>query len=346
MTMTAAEITDRAPLTDREHEVLRGVGRGHSDPEIAATLHLPEATVGRHVDRILGKLGLRDRGAAIVYAFDHGIVEPTRSTPVVPTAVHAVQSRLRFALLGTLRAWWDDRPMDLGPIRQQALLAALLLRPDVTVSRQDLLTDVWDFEQPAGNVAPVYIYRLRRCLQATEGAADAPIIVSDPGGYRFVSQGVGRDVVRWDQLLATAAAAEQAGDLTGAVDAYTSALALFHGEPLAGLPGPFAAGQRLRLAERRTAVTLAKLEHQVQLGDHPAAIAELSALAQRHPYHESAAALLMRALHAAGRQADGLAVYTHTRRRLVNDLGVEPGPQLRQAHQFVLRGTPVSLSHS
>lgn len=327
--MTTAEIT--RVLTTREHDVLRGVGRGRSDTEIAVALCVPEDTVRRQLDRILAKLGLRDRAAAIVYAFDHGVVLPERTDHPAP------QPRLRFTVLGPLRAWRDDQPVDLGPVRQRALLAALLLRPDIAVGQRQLLRDVWDGEPPAGNVAPVYVYRLRRCLDLGDSAAQ-PVIVSDPAGYRFVSRGMSLDVTRWEELLGEAKAAERTDDRPAAVDAYARALALFHGEPLAGLPGPFAEEQRLRLSECRTAVALAKLESQLRLGQHADAIGELAALAHQHPYHESAAALLMRALHAGGRQADALAVYTHTRQRLVDDLGVEPGPELRRAHQSVLRG--------
>lgn len=323
MTITAEHDT----LTGREHDVLRGVGRGRTDAEIAAALNIPEPTVRRHVDDILTKLGLRDRAAAIVYAFDHRVVVPG-APPTGP--------RLRFEALGPLRAWRDGHRVDLGPVRQQALLAALLLRADVTVSQQELLSDVWDFEQPAGNVAPVYVYRLRRCLRLDDAP---PVIASDPTGYRFVGSRVELDVTGWEELLTEARTAERAGDGTAAVDAYTRALNLCHGEPLAGLPGPFAAGQRLRLAERRTTATLAKLDWQVRLGRHEEAIGELSALTHQHPYHESAAALLMRALHAAGRQADALLTYTKARNRLVTDLGVEPGRELRQAHRSVLRPT-------
>jgi DNA-binding SARP family transcriptional activator/DNA-binding CsgD family transcriptional regulator len=327
-------------MTDREHTVLRNVGRGHNDGEIAASLHVSEDTVRRHVGRILDKLGLRDRAAAIVYAFDNGVVEPSRTVgsapiPAVPRTVD--RARLRFAALGPLRAWSDGHPVDLGPVRQQAVLAALLLRPDVTVARQDLLSDVWDFEQPSSAVAPVYIYRLRQRLTPHDGQRDA-VIASDSAGYRFVSRGIGCDVAEWDELVGRATQAEQDEDLPRAVDAYSLAVALFTGEPLAGLPGPFAAGQRLRLAERRMAVTLAKLRLQVRLGDHADAIGELFPLTQSHPYHESAAALLIHTLHASGRQADALAVYRRTRQRLINDLGVEPGPLLCRAHWSVLRG--------
>ncbi|WP_246258266.1 AfsR/SARP family transcriptional regulator [Amycolatopsis anabasis] len=259
-----------------------------------------------------------------VPALDHGVVPMTGS-------------RLRLSVLGPMRAWRGGEQLDLGPVRQQALLAALVLRPGLPVNRQELLDGVWGLEPPATNVVPVYVYRLRKCLRPGGGPQDS-MIDRDRSGYRFVGEGVRVDATRLEELAAEAGTAKRAGDLAAAVDKYTSALELFRGEPLAGLPGPFAEGQRRRLTERRIALLQEKLEWQLLLGRHAAVIGELSALTSAHPHHEPLAALLMRALHDSGRQADALAVFTRQRRRLVEDLGVEPGEVLRRAHRAVLRG--------
>jgi DNA-binding SARP family transcriptional activator len=245
-------------------------------------------------------------------------------------------------VLGPLRAWRGGEQVDLGPVRQQALLVALLLRPGVTVSRQELLDGVWGLTPPATNVVPVYVYRLRKCLRQLETDAQDSLIIRDRGGYRFVSDDVLVDSARMESIAAEAGVARRSGDLAAAVGMYTSALELFHGEPLAGLPGPFAEGQRRRLTERRIALLQEKLDWQLRLGRHTEAIGELSALISAHPHSEPMAVLLMRALHGAGRQADALGVFTRLRRRLVDDLGVEPSPLLRRAHQAVLRGDEVA----
>jgi DNA-binding NarL/FixJ family response regulator/DNA-binding SARP family transcriptional activator len=330
-------------LTPREFDVLRAVGRGQSNAEIAETLLISELTVKSHLGRILTKLGLRDRPSAIVYAFDHGIVTPSQSAappaPVTATEPPVRESRLRLAVLGPLRAWRGDRLVDLGPIRQQAMLAALVLRPDVSVSQQELLADVWGLEPPGtgGKVVPVYLYRLRKCLQAGE-AGTAAVLDSDRGGYRFASGSAWVDAAELDDITSEADQLAQAGELAAAVRGYVDALELFQGEPLAGLPGPFAAGERMRLAERRLALNLRKLAWQLRLGGYPEAIGELSALSQTHPHSEPIAGLLMRALYCAGRRADALAVFTGLRRRLVDDLGMEPGAELRRVQQVVLGG--------
>ncbi|MEW2352454.1 BTAD domain-containing putative transcriptional regulator [Spirillospora sp. NPDC029432] len=252
---------------------------------------------------------------------------------------------LRFSVLGPVRAWRDGTQLDLGPVRQQALLAALLLRPDLCVSRRELLDGVWGTEPPGsgGKIVPVYVHRLRRCLGADGDGPDGSVIARDRGGYRFVGDGTLIDV-RWlDEIADEAAAARRSGDLTAAVSAYARALDLFRGEPLAGLPGPFAEAERVRLEERRTALLQEKAECRLRLGRYLDAAGELHALAAKHPHSEPLAVLLMRALYGSGRQADALAVYSQLRRRLVEDLGVEPGDQVRRAHQAVLRGDKEAL---
>jgi DNA-binding SARP family transcriptional activator len=139
------------------------------------------------------------------------------------------------------------------------------------------------------------------------------------------------------EIVTEAGAAAEAGDLAAAVDACGSALGLFRGEPLAGLPGPFAEGERRRLGERRIALSQDKAELQLRLGRYTETVGELAAVMAANPHREPLAALLMRALYAGGRRPDALAVYGQIRRRLVDDLGVEPGEKLRRTHHAVLR---------
>lgn len=335
-----------AGLTPREREVLRAVGCGLTDDEIAATLYVSEPTVAGDVERILAKCALRDRAAAIVYAFDRGLVVPGhgprgrpagRALRVVP---RPSRPRLRLSLLGPLRAWYDGQPVDLGPLRQQAVLAALALRSDRTVSRQELLDGVWGTRPPAGNVVQVYVYRLRKILLGAD-----PVIRRDRSGYRFARDAVELDLARLEDRVTAARRAEGAGDLAEAVRVCAEALALFDGEPLAGLPGPFAELERLRLAERRIALARWKLDWQLRLGHHTEAVAELSAFAAAQPHNESVAAMLMHALHRTGRRGEALLVFTRTYRRLADDLGLAPGETLRRAHRAVLRGDDTGVRH-
>lgn len=249
----------------------------------------------------------------------------------------------RFSVLGPVRAWQGAAAIDLGPVRQQALLVALMLRPDQTVGRQELLDGVWGAEPPGTGVKviPVYVHRLRERLRSAD--ASACMISRERSGYRFVSGAAEVDAARLETIAAAAHTARDAGDLSAAADTLARALALYQGEPLTGLPGPFAAGERLRLAERRIALVQEKLECQLRLRRYAEAVAELSALTAMHPHRESLAALRMRALYGNGRQTDALAVYKEVRTRLVEDLAVEPGEELRRVHQAVLQADDTYL---
>jgi DNA-binding NarL/FixJ family response regulator/DNA-binding SARP family transcriptional activator len=329
-------------LTPRELDVLTAVGRGLSDAEIALNCTVSEATVRGDLAAMYPKLGVRDRAAAIVYAFDHGLVVPGRcgAEPEPPRSAEPESlAGLRFSVLGPLQAWRGPRALDLGPVRQQALLAGLVLRPGVTVSTAELLDGVWGLEPPGtgARVVPVYVHRLRKCLRASGEPTQDSVIGSDRGGYRFAGAGVSLDLKELEARIADAGTAARAGDVAASVDAYAGALGLFRGEPLAGLPGPFAEGERLRLTERRLTLVQDKAALQLRLERTDDAIAELSALLAVHPHREPLAVLLMRALRAAGRRADALAVYRRVRDRLRIDLDVEPGPDLERELRTALR---------
>ncbi|MFF3018542.1 BTAD domain-containing putative transcriptional regulator [Streptomyces sp. NPDC057939] len=333
-----------APLGHREREVLAAVGCGMRDDEIAAELAITEESVAQHLARIMARLDLRDRAAAIVHAFDRGLAVPGRGPrprPVRTTAGRAPGPTVRISVLGPLQAWRDGRTLDLGHLRQQAVLAALALCAGRPLSRQELLDDVWGLEPPVANVVPVYIYRLRKALHTGDG----PDSVIGPArrGYRLVPGAVDLDVARLAELVAEIGTAERAGEPAEAVRLCSRALGMFRGELLAGLPGPLAELERLRLTERRIALVQRKLDWQLRLGQDAEAIAELFALSVAHPLNEPLAAMLMRALYRNGRQADALTVFDGARRRLSEDLGVAPSPMLRRTHRMILRGDEAGL---
>ncbi|NVK81878.1 BTAD domain-containing putative transcriptional regulator [Streptomyces morookaense] len=350
---TATTLPTLSPLTRQERDVLYAVGCGMRDSEIATALSLPQDTVAGHLARILAALGLRDRAAAIVHAFDCGLVTPGRGprrqtkVPAPRAAVrraterHAPEPPLRISVLGPLQAWRGGQPVDLGHLRQQSVLAALVLCPGRAVSQQELLDGVWGMEPPATNVVPVYIYRLRKLLRGGDGPG--PVIEHSRCGYRLLPGAAEVDMARMEELVTAAGAAERAGEPAEAVRFCSQALGLFRGELLAGLPGPLPELERLRLTERRTALAQRKLNWQLQLGRHAEAIEELWALAVAQPLNEPVAAMLMRALYLDGRQADALNVFDRTRRRLSDDLGVSPGQLLRRTHQMILRGYDAGL---
>ncbi|MFF6980674.1 BTAD domain-containing putative transcriptional regulator, partial [Streptomyces sp. NPDC008343] len=343
--LTAHALTPHA-LTSQERELLYALGCGLEDAEIADALALPEHEVAGQLGRVLVKLGLRDRTAAVVHAFDCGLVVPgqgpRRRAAGQGTTVHARTgpaapgTRLRVSLLGPLRARFAGEPVDVGPVRQQAVLAALALSRGRSVSRQELLDGVWGMESPGGNVVPVYVYRLRKGLRL--GECQDSVIRTDRYGYRLAPGTVDVDVTCMEELVTAAGAAERAGDPAEAVRLCGRALDLFRGEPLAGLPGPLAELERLRLVERRVALAQRKAQWQLRLGRVAEATADLSELALQQPLNEPVAALLMHALNRDGRRAEALSVFNRTGRRLADELGVPPGELLSRARWSVLRG--------
>ncbi|MBZ6231081.1 AfsR/SARP family transcriptional regulator [Streptomyces olivaceus] len=243
---------------------------------------------------------------------------------------------LRFGVLGPVRAWRGGQALATGSPQQRALLAALLLREGRTATAAELIDALWGEEPPSQALAAVRTYasRLRKVL-------DPGVLVSESGGYavRGLTDGA-LDLSAAQDLAAGAEKARGAGDFAGARDALRDALALWDGEVLAGVPGPYAEGQRVRLEEWRLQLTETCLELDLEQGGHAEAVSELTALTAAHPLRERLRELLMLALYRSGRQAEALAVYADTRRLLADELGVDPRAGLQELQQRILRADP------
>jgi DNA-binding SARP family transcriptional activator len=242
-------------------------------------------------------------------------------------------------VLGPLQAWRDGAPLALGPLKRQAVLAALLLRQGAVVSHEQLLDSVWGSEPPASGhkVLASHVNPLRRALDAEGTRPAESVIRSGKGWYRFVAEDVRLDVADLTERGDEALRAKASGDLATATDQLSTALALFRGEPLASLPGPFAQAERERLLERRRTLRLARLESLILLGRCTDALDDLATLSVSDPYDESLSALRMRALYGCERQAESLNIYQDMRARLRDELGVDPGEELRRVYEAVLR---------
>ncbi|GGX83399.1 regulatory protein AfsR [Streptomyces minutiscleroticus] len=242
----------------------------------------------------------------------------------------------RFGVLGPVRAWRGTEPLPTGSPQQRALLAALLLREGRTATAAELIDALWGEDPPSQALAAVRTYasRLRKVL-------DPGVLVSESGGYAIRVPGEGSlDVVRAHELAAEAERARNAGDLCRSRALLNEALDLWDGEPLAGVPGPYAEAQRTRLAEWRLQLTETRLDMDLEQGCHAEAVSELTSLTAAHPLRERLRELLMLALYRSGRQAEALAVYADTRRLLAGELGVDPRPSLRDLQQRILRADP------
>ncbi|MFE2214669.1 tetratricopeptide repeat protein [Streptomyces canus] len=249
---------------------------------------------------------------------------------------------LRFEVLGPLRAWRGPVRLELGPVKRQAVLAALLLSEGAVISHERLLDAVWGTQPPAGGpkVLPTHVNSLRRALDPKGAPPAESVIRSGKGWYRFVVEGVLLDTAELAERSRAALRTGAAGDLTTAAEQMASALGLFRGEPLANLPGPFARAERERLTERRRTLRLERLKCLVQLGRFGDALDELggpSAFSVADRYDESLTALRIRALYGSGRQAEALTAYEELRIRLRDELGADPGEELRRLHEALLR---------
>ncbi|MFH8366130.1 BTAD domain-containing putative transcriptional regulator [Streptomyces sp. NPDC018031] len=242
--------------------------------------------------------------------------------------------RLRFAVLGPVRAWRGEESLGLGSPQQRALLAALLLRGGRTATAPELVDGLWGEEPPQAAVAALRTYASR--LRKVFGTA-ADDLVSESGGYA-IRTGLGAlDTDVAEQLAAEAEKARHSGDRERARDLLNEALALWDGEPLAGLSGPYAEAQRARLEEWHLSLLETRLDLDLELGHHAEAVSELTALTAAHPLRERLRELLMLALYRSGRQAEALAVYADTRRLLADELGVDPCPELSELQQRILQ---------
>ncbi|MGY6020395.1 BTAD domain-containing putative transcriptional regulator [Streptomyces spinosirectus] len=245
----------------------------------------------------------------------------------------AEPAALSFAVLGPVRARRGEEAVGTGSPQQRALLAALLLREGRTATAAELIDALWGEEPPSQALAALRTYasRLRKVL-------DPGVLVSESGGYAVRGLGEGAlDLAVAQELAAQAEKARGAGDLCRARSLLGRALALWDGETLAGVPGPYAEAQRVRLEEWRLQLLESRLDMDLEQGCHAEAVSELTALTAEHPLRERLRELLMLALYRSGRQAEALAVYTDTRQLLADELGVDPRPGLRELQQRILQ---------
>ncbi|GAA2208692.1 hypothetical protein GCM10009850_041500 [Nonomuraea monospora] len=235
---------------------------------------------------------------------------------------------MELRILGPLEALADGTTLDLGAAKQQVILGVLLLHPNQVVSAGRLVDEVWGESPPssAPKIVQGYVSGLRRIL-----GVDA--IATRGGGYLAVVPPGTLDADRFERL----AREGRAADPGRAAGLFRQALSLWRGEALAGLAfRSSAAGEVERLTEQRIGVVEELMEAELALGGGAALVPGLRELVVAQPYRERPRAQLMLALYRSGRQAEALAVYRDTRRLLAEELGVEPGPELRRMERLVL----------
>lgn len=249
---------------------------------------------------------------------------------------------VRFAVLGEVVARLDDRPVSLGPARQVAVLAALLVDVGRPVSTAVLADRVWDGRPPssATGTLQAYVSRLRSIFASASVASAgnrSPTLRSTPAGYVLDVDAAAVDARCFVDGLARAQALADGGDPAAAREAVGAALALWRGRAYTGVATTFAAVEADRLDDLRLTARELAADLDLELGRHHAVAAELGPVLAEHPFREGLRAALMLALYRSGRQADALRVYRTGRELLADELGVDPGPRLRSLHEAVLR---------
>jgi DNA-binding SARP family transcriptional activator len=254
-----------------------------------------------------------------------------------------------FGILGPLQVLRSGRAVPLGGPRQRAVLALLLLQANRVVSVDRLVEDVWEGHAPEASVTTVqtYVFHLRRALEPgrPRGGAGEVLATRDRGYLLHVSRDR-LDAAVFEGGLAAGLSALEAGQDSEAGERLGRALDLWRGPVLADLSGyAFIRAEAARLEELRLAALEARIKADLALGRHHMLTAELDGLVREHPLRETLHAERMLALYRAGRQADALAAYRWVRGLLADELGIDPGEQLRRLHERILAQDPALDCH-
>ena len=241
-----------------------------------------------------------------------------------------------FRILGPLEALDGPRPVALGGRRRRAVLAALLLHPNETLSSERLIDELWGESPPPNAIKTLQVNVSRLRKELPEG-----VLVTRGHGYELRVESEQVDAWRFERLLDEGRAELAAERPDGALDALERALALWRGAPLADLAyEPFAQAEIARLSDLRVAAGEQLVDAKLALGRHGEVIGPLERMVEEHPYRERLRAQLMLALYRADRQADALQAYQDARRQLVEELGIEPGERLRELEAAMLAQDP------
>ncbi|HEX5405979.1 MAG TPA: BTAD domain-containing putative transcriptional regulator [Pseudonocardiaceae bacterium] len=242
-----------------------------------------------------------------------------------------------FLILGTLELHGSGGPLRVGGLRQQTLMALLLLNLNQTVSAEKMVDELWH-EPPTSARQQIHnaMSTIRRTLDTLPPGAE---VVTTDIGYKLEAPENWVDAYRFRAQVQQAEQAQAAGDLDSAVLRLTAALAMWRGRALLGLASAAVRNSAAMLDEERLMAVEALLSLRLRTGGAPSIVAELRELVAEHPFRESLRSLLMIALQRSGRQVEALTVYDDGRRLLADEQGLDPGPEIRKLHADILRGT-------
>lgn len=246
--------------------------------------------------------------------------------------------RMEFGVLGPLLVTGDDAAVEIRGVKERTLLSHLVAHVGRTVPVPDLVDALWGEEPPrsAAKSVQTFVLRVRQAIDPDRGPS-ASVLVTDPGGYRLAVPADSVDAHRFERLAGLGHDALEQGRHSSCVATLREALDLWRGPAYAGLEHTrFGAAEARRLEELRLAALEDRWRAELEVGHEAAAVAQLEQLVDEHPYRERLWAVLMLALYRADRQGDALAAYDRARHVLDEQLGVEPGEELRAMHARVL----------
>jgi DNA-binding SARP family transcriptional activator len=264
-------------------------------------------------------------------------------SPVAPVGEETVP--LRVNVLGAIEVLVGDEAIRLAGQRERALLAALTLGWGKPVPVGRLIDFLWDSEPPVTARAKIqtYVSRLRQAIGDDSAVGEGPILTQAPG-YALSYRNTELDLAEFDALSAQADEAAEAGQPAVTSRLLATALDLWRDSAFADVESPMIQSAADNLSERRLLGVEAKAEADLALERSDRVVAEILPWVVENPFRERMRAILMHALYRRGCRADALAQYHLGREALADELGLEPGPQLRDLHARILADDPVLLA--
>ncbi|AVT37991.1 AfsR/SARP family transcriptional regulator [Plantactinospora sp. BB1] len=247
---------------------------------------------------------------------------------------------MRFRILGPLSVEVAGAPLRIRSARVSTLLATLLLEANRTVPTDRLIEAVWGWHAPptARSQLTIVVSQLRRLL--ARAGAQRPMVLTESAGYRLAVTTDELDALLFERYVAEAERAASTGRPAEAVARLRSALDLWRGSALAGVPGQLVGTAATLLTERRAAIRARCIELELALGRHADLVTELVGLVATDPFNERFRENLVLALYRCGRVTEALTGLQDFRRRLADEVGIEPGPRLTELQHRILNRDP------
>jgi DNA-binding SARP family transcriptional activator len=245
---------------------------------------------------------------------------------------------MNFSILGSLDVRVPGGRIAITAPKQRSALATLLLEINNEVPVDRLTRYIWDEQPPvsAQTTLQSYIYRLRQLLRPIAGVE----LETGPDSYTLRVDPARTDLWYFRERVNHAAMRASGGDLGDSVQSLREGLSVWRGRALSGVPGKNLRREARYLEDERILALEELFSAEMALGGHRRVIPELVKLVSVYQFHETFRAQLMLALYRSGRQAEALQVYLRTRRKMREDLGIEPGPELQELHQAIVERKP------